>query len=301
MRQIEVELGWSRTVAIFLPDGIPLPTPIVALHGNWATWKRYAKYGPWFADRGYAFIAPTYRYHYSGNGDCAPLGKVSIHQYADEVTGILARLRMGTLSDHLAPMAAPPILIGHSMGGTIAQLIASQRRMSAIILMNSAPVAGIPLHADLAYRIKIMRYTWQILTGKPYLPAQEIMSEYVYNGMPPEMHAEIYDGASHESGTATREILAGSGPWPIRWITRLLSEPIAIGDYDIIGPMLIIGCGKDLITPPVVAQDLCAKYCDRAEPTRLHIFDQFAHWPQYEPGWEASAQYLLDWFQPYLK
>lgn len=295
--EIRCEYAYDQKVRVWVPDGKLLhPAPILALHGNWATCQRYTKYGPWFADRGYLFVAPTFRHHYHANAANAHLGCTSIRDYAQDIEKMIERLTRGSLIDRIR-MPAPPILMGHSMGGTVAQLVASRQKLSALILINSAPVAGVSLHTDRRYQRRILPELRSILGGRPYLPSYSTMAEYVYNGMPADIRPNLYHNAAHESGAATREILAGSGSVPVRWLARLFSNPIAVGDYDITCPMLIIGCKKDRIIPPTVAEDLTTKYCDRAFPTRLHLFDQFAHWPQYEPGWDASAQYILDWLQ----
>lgn len=302
-RMIEFDHGFDRKGVVFLPEGRqPNPTPIVALHGNWATWRRYAYYGPYFADRGYAFIAPTYRFHRARNHGCRELGTTSIHGYVADVQQVLEATARGRLvqdlTESIQPLTRPPILMGHSMGGTIAQLIASRQDTSAVVLLNSAPVDGISLHTNLRYQWDMIPYLWQILSGQPYLPALRIMSRYVYNGMPAEQHEKIYEGASHESGTASREILAGSGKGPIRWLARLLSKPITIDPHAITCPLLIVGCEKDQVTPLQIAIDLANKY---GPDTTLKIFPQFAHWVQYEPGWEASAEYIFQWLSKNLQ
>ena len=293
-------------VAIWQPRELNSETPVLILcHGMWATYRRWKKYGHFFSKLGFLVVAPTYRYHYQGNEFNEKLGKTSIRTYAQDVSWLIRQLYAGSLVFGLKPRNNPLIVIGHSMGGPIAQLVALHVPLTALILIGSAPVAGDRIYTDPNYKKYIRKLFLKILFGKPYLPPFEALSGYVYNRMPKSEHRAIYERAVHESGTAAREILAGSGEGLVKWLCRLSSKPIEIDENLIHCPVLVINGRQDKVVPLETAADLALKYSRRDSNvlTELRIFDDFAHWPMCEPpqgnlaGWEKSADFILNWLK----
>lgn len=292
-------IGENYEVAIYYPEEFTPETPVIfTLHGNWATRARNDNYGRFFAENGFLVVAPTFRHHHLGNHlepTATKLGKTSTMDYTRDVEQLMWRLRRGLLTNECTPKK-PPIIIGHSMGGIVAQVIASQKDVSAVILLSSAPPAGINLHTDKGYKKRIVRFALLIFGGKAYLPDFESLSLYVYNGMPEEDHKKIYAKAVYESGRSSREILAGSGNNIVRFLARILSKPIVVDEKSVTCPILVIGAKNDKSSVPQVAKELYKKYSSRPlVRTDLKIFENFAHWVQYEPGWEESAAYILEW------
>src|SRR6059058_2188408 len=85
--------------------------PLLFVHGYFGRAIAFERMMAWFASRGHVCCAPDLR----GHGDSLPncdLGKVSVRDYAADVTKVARAL-------------GNPIIIGHSMGGLIAQLAAT--------------------------------------------------------------------------------------------------------------------------------------------------------------------------------
>lgn len=103
---------------------MPNKPPILFLHGAFAgpeVWTRFV--APWFADRGHRVFAPAL----PGRG------------------GARARLRdyVATARDACDAIGAPPIVIGHSLGGFVAQHLAAERRIAGLALICSPGPAGL--------------------------------------------------------------------------------------------------------------------------------------------------------------
>ena len=89
---------------------------IVFIHGTYGTGAVWEKYKRHFEDRGYTCLTPTLRYH-DVDPKAAPrpqLGTTSLLDYAADLEADIRKLN------------AKPILIGHSMGGLLAQMLAAR-------------------------------------------------------------------------------------------------------------------------------------------------------------------------------
>ena len=89
---------------------------IVMIHGMWGGswyWKNFKRY---FEEREYKCYTPTLRYH-----DIDPkhepdpgLGTISLLDYAQD------------LEEYIRNLDEKPLLMGHSMGGLLAQILGAQ-------------------------------------------------------------------------------------------------------------------------------------------------------------------------------
>ena len=106
---------------------------IVMIHGMGGGGWYWQNYKEFFEGRGYHCITPTLRFH-----DVDPkeppnpkLGTTSLLDYAEDLEKEINRLEI------------LPILMGHSMGGLLAQILGSQGLAKALILLISASPRGI--------------------------------------------------------------------------------------------------------------------------------------------------------------
>jgi len=113
-------------VTAALPEGAAIRYSAVLIHGAansatvWTYWQRE------LAARGIASYAIDLRGH--GRSDPADLSRASMSDYADDVRSIVDRLR------------DRPVLVGWSMGGLIAMMLASEGCASAVVgLAPSTP------------------------------------------------------------------------------------------------------------------------------------------------------------------
>lgn len=107
----------------------PRHPPILFIHGSYCgAWIWSEKFMPYFADRGFASHAVSLRGHGGSEG---MLAWASIDDYRDDVAIAAAELD------------APPILIGHSMGGLIAQHFLVAQPVAAAVLLASLPPSGL--------------------------------------------------------------------------------------------------------------------------------------------------------------
>ena len=263
-------------IDIYSPENNSRKPPIFAIHGSWSSSRRMENYGRFFSEKGYTFLAVNLRGH-AASRLVKDLGKVSIKEYIQDIKDAIDYTRNnGTIG------WVDPIVIGHSMGGLIAQKIAEEIPLSALILLNSAPPQGVRLirSADL-FLAQLKYFFCYLLMNRKFKPTRKDAYRFIMNGMPLEARDQYYQEIAYESGLASKEIALGR---------------IEVGAAEIHCPILIVGCGKDKIIHPAIAQDLYEKY-DVNKKATVRIFKDFAHWIQLEPGWEQPAKEILQWLE----
>jgi pimeloyl-ACP methyl ester carboxylesterase len=171
----------------------------------------------------------------------------------------------------------PAVLVGHSMGGLVAQVVAStdeRRRVRALVLACSTAPRGIVGLSGPVLR-RMPRYLPALIGGRTFLPRRVDADAMILNRMAPERRAERYARMMADSGRAAREIALGA---------------IGVSGDAVRCPVLVVSAGDDRISPPAVQPKLVRKY--DAEHT---AFPGHGHPLAAEDGWEPAADALLDW------
>jgi pimeloyl-ACP methyl ester carboxylesterase len=97
-----------------------------AFHGAWC-WSDH--FMPFFAQRGHDCTAISLREHCNSERSANP----DQWRLADYVEDVL---------NAIDPAKPPPILIGHSLGGSIAQKVAAHRAVVGLVLLAPSPIGG---------------------------------------------------------------------------------------------------------------------------------------------------------------
>ena len=105
---------------------------VVLIHGSWGRGEQLAPARAAFEERGYTAHTPTLRYHELPMQEGATkVAALSLRDYADDLAAFVNSLD------------SPPLLIGHSMGGLLAQLVAVRTHPAGLVAACPAPAAGI--------------------------------------------------------------------------------------------------------------------------------------------------------------
>ena len=246
---------------------------IVFIHGMWGTGALWEQYKGHFAERGYTCLTPTLRHHAAHPRDAPDpaVGSTSLLDYAAD------------LEAELRALPHPPIIIGHSMGGLLAQMLAARGLARAVVLLTPAAPAGILAirwSVLKSFRSGLLRWAfWR----KPYRQTYEEAVYSMMQHLPEPARRAAYDKFVFESGRAAAEI--GFWPFDPRHAARVDASRIAC-------PMLVVGAADDRITPPGIVRKVWRKYRRVAD---YKEFQGHAHWVIAEPGWQEIAQYCADW------
>jgi pimeloyl-ACP methyl ester carboxylesterase len=204
-----------------------------------------------------------------GHGDSPldkPLGKVSMQDYADDVEAVSREL-------------GNPIIIGHSMGGILAQMVAERGVGRGIVLLSPAPPRGIPL-MSIKLAIAQSRYMPAILSSRTVVPGRADLRALVVNRIPKTEQEMILDMLVPDSGRAAREM-------------SVLGVPIDRTRVKV--PTLVIGGEDDRFIPwrryARVAKRYAAPFL--LAPGRGHMLI-------IEPKYEEICRWISEWIDEHF-
>jgi pimeloyl-ACP methyl ester carboxylesterase len=197
----------------------------------------------------------------------------------------LGRLTLARIVDEhaarVATMPAPPILIGHSMGGLIVQILVNRGLAAAGVAIDSAPPMGV-----FTPKWSFLRSNWPMIT--PFTPASEprLMPlhdfEYAFaNTLPAETQHALYD----------RLIVPESRMVPRQSLTSVAKVDFAAEH----APLLFVAGGSDHIIPASLNRTNARRYRARGSITDFREFEGRDHLTIVEPGWETVADFVLAW------
>ncbi len=233
-------MGTSEHLAVIL-SFMSDTKHVVLIHGMWARGDLYAPARAAFEERGYTVHTPTLRYHdlplQEGAKKIAPL---SLSDYTDDLVKLIASLD------------TPPLLVGHSLGGLLAQLVAAQAKHAGLIAACPSAAAGI---------FKAYPTPWRLLSGhflqsrpwaKPVHPLTwQAFRSHIANTQTEESAREVF-----------AELVCGSGRvlCEIGFPRLDRAKAATVNFAAITGPVLVIAGERDHIVPPRIARQTAARY-----------------------------------------
>jgi pimeloyl-ACP methyl ester carboxylesterase len=245
-----------------------MKAPVVMIHGAFCGGWAFEHFRRPFEARGHTVLAPDLPGHEPAphRGSVAGL---SMSDYAADVAG------------RIADLDAAPIVVGHSLGGLVAQMLATRRKIAGLVLLApSAPwgVAGsTPEEAASAVSLYALGPYWSL----PVDPSTSAARHYMLDRVPRGERSAIYARMTPESGRALFETLN----W---WLDPFATTLVPAGAVRV--PVLGVVGETDAVNPPPTV---------RATVERLggefHVLPKASHWLPGEPGWEDLAQLCLDW------
>jgi pimeloyl-ACP methyl ester carboxylesterase len=221
-----------------------------------------------FMAAGHRVIAPDLPGHGAHQRPLAAAG-LSMREYARAIAGLAGSLE------------APPVLIGHSLGGLVALLAAAEAPTAGLILLSpSAPsgVAGATMEEAIsALSLYALGPYWAL----PIPPDYSTFRRYCVDRLQRAERRALFERLTPESGLAIFETLN----WWLDPFMTTLVRPERIG-----APILVISGARDAIHPTATARDTA-----RRLGARLDVMPKMSHWLIGEPGWEAVADRCLAW------
>lgn len=241
--------------------------PIVMVHGAFVGSWSFERFREPFEADGRRVFAPELRGHGLNESPKRVVG-VSMRDYANDLTAFCRELE------------APPVLIGHSMGGLVALMAARKVQPQALVLLAPSPPWGLvgwnleeavtALGAQLA----------GLLSGGAVEPSRTIMRQHSLPRMSAADAEPILARLRPESTRAVRETLN----W---WLDPFMTTSVPPGPLST--PSLVISGEADQIHPPASGRLVAERIGGGFE-----CMPGMSHWLVGEPGWEQVADLVLD-------
>jgi pimeloyl-ACP methyl ester carboxylesterase len=130
-KQPDVCGALSGALAVILSFGAEAKQ-VVLIHGSWSRGEQLAPARAAFEERGYTAHTPTLRHH-----------ELPLHEGAMKIAALSLRDYTDDLVAFVNSLDSPPLLVGHSLGGLLAQLVAARTRHAGLVAACPAPAAGI--------------------------------------------------------------------------------------------------------------------------------------------------------------
>ena len=231
-------------------------------HAAWC-WDEY--FLPFFQANGWNAHALSFRGHGKSDG-AAEISRWTLANYVDDVVNVLGRI--GERS----------ILIGHSMGGVIAQRV---WRMETERVVGMALLASSPLRADPSVIARLARERPLSMgvgqaTKNPWLLRRAMTPFFFSPGIPGEKKKQYHQRLSLESPRAMAEVFTRPEPKPLEGDRR---------------PVLIIA-GREDWSIPLEAHEQFVQVYD----AEFHICPGH-HDLMLDPHWKVSASTILRWLK----
>jgi pimeloyl-ACP methyl ester carboxylesterase len=187
-------------------------------------------------------------------------------------------------------LPAKPILIGHSFGGLMVQLLLGRGLGSAGVAIDPAPIKGVwqlPFSA--------LKASFPVL-GNPFNLKKAVslthkQFRYAFtNAISEEESKEIFDRYTV--------------PSPARPLFQVAFATLNPGAENRVntaneerGPLLITAGEKDHIVPPVLSRAAYKQYRNSRAITELKAFPNRGHSLACDSGWREIAEYILQWLK----
>jgi pimeloyl-ACP methyl ester carboxylesterase len=259
---------------------MPEPT-IVLVHGLWMTPRSWEGWVEHYRARGYDVLAPAYPgldvEVESLRDDPSPIESLTVPDTVEHIESVVSALN------------TPPIIMGHSFGGLIVQILLDHGFGAAGVAIDSAPTEGIKVVPP-----SQVRSTFPVLKN----PANR---HRAVGFTPEQFHYAFTNTLSKEESDAAYERYHIPAPGAFVWEPVLANFTPGHQDTyvnfrnDERAPLLFISGGDDNIMPPSVNESNVHHYRHSKAITDYYEFPGRSHFTVGQPGWEEVADYALDW------
>ncbi len=248
------------------PQGRAHATPLLFIHGAYtAAWCWEEHYLAWFAERGFSAHALSL----SGHGGSRGRERLDSLAIADYV---------GDVAEAVATLPAPPVLIGHSMGGFVVQKYLEGHAAPAAVLMCAVPPQG------------LMASAFGLMFGKPGLMTD--LNRLMGGG---QVALETLREALFAQPVGTDDLkryyrYAQPESHRALWDMTLFDLPSPRCMRGV--PLLVLGGEFDHLVPASLVEMTARTYGVEAE-----IFAGLGHGLMLERDWELPARRIAHWLE----
>ncbi|OXA82131.1 Pimeloyl-ACP methyl ester carboxylesterase [Flavobacterium aquidurense] len=251
------------------PKTILFITGAFVSNESWNDWRDF------YEAKGYKTIAPPWPH----KNDTAE--KLRQRHPDPEVAGIRLQQLIEYFEEIAGSLAEKPIIIGHSLGGLIGQILNQKGLAAAVVAIHSVPPQGI-----MSFKFSFLKAGWGPLgfftsSKKTFLMSFSQWQYAFTNGLSFELQKKGYEElAIPESKLVVRDTITA--------VAKVdFSKPHR--------PLLFIAGDNDHTIPYQLNQQNFKKYTDKNSVTNYKLFSGRNHFVLGQPGWQEIAIYILNW------
>src|SRR4028118_2110277 len=257
------------------------PDTIVLVHGFWVTPLSWEKWVERYEARGYRVLTPTYPGFEGGvealREDPSPIEALTFPTVVEHIGGIIGELEKA------------PIIIGHSAGGVLTQILLDHGYGAAGVAIDSVPAEGIKVVPVSQIRsvFPVLRNPANRMKAVGFTPEQ---FHYAFaNTLSEEESQEVYDRyhIPAPGRLVWGGVLANFTPGHQDTYVNFRNEDRA--------PLLFIAGGEDNLMPPSFNESNVKHYRHTQAVTDYKEFEGRSHYTLGQEGWEEVADYALEW------
>src|SRR4051794_11686014 len=256
-----------------------MTTPIVLVHGLWLTPRSWEGWKARFEQRGHEVLVPAWprmeREVEALRRDPSVMNGLSIADVVDHYDRIIRDL------------PTPPVLMGHSTGGLVTELLLDRGLGAAGVGLSPAPVKGV-----LRVPPALLRTVFPALRN----PANRKRTVPL---TPKQFHRGFTNTMNDADAEAAYACYYVPAPGRVVFEAALANvNPHALTKVDFHKddrpPLLVLGNDQDHTIPASVSRE-AAKRLGKSKA--VGDYKEFTGRPPFPaaPGWEAVADYALDW------
>lgn len=256
-------------------------TPVVFIHGLWVAKTAWQPWIDKFAAAGHEAVAPGW----PGEAETAAETRADPAAQAgvglDDVVAEFSRAAR--------TFDAPPVLVGHSFGGLIAQKLLGQGIGSGAVAISPAPMKGV-----LGLPLAQLRSSFPVLGNPLNRPKAKGLtkSQYKYafgNLLSDEESGELYDRTAIPSPAKPLFEAAVANFSPRSPATVEVENAHR-------GPLLIVAATSDHTVPASSSRASFKRYHNSTAVTEIVEFER-GHSLTLDHGWEELADHVLGWLR----
>ncbi|MEU6139492.1 alpha/beta hydrolase [Streptomyces sp. NPDC047081] len=260
-------------------------TPVVFVHGLWllpSSWDRWAAY---FEEAGYAAVSLSWP------DDPETVEEANTHPE------VFAGKTVGQVADHLAGLISnldqKPVVIGHSFGGLLTQILAGRGLAAASVAIDPAPFRGV-----LPLPVSALRASAPVLSNPANrhraVPLTFEQFRYAFaNAVSEEEAKDLFETFAVPAPGAPifQAATANFNPW---------TEAKVDTENPDRGPLLIISGEKDHTVPWAIANASFKRQQHNPGVTEITEIPNRGHALTIDSGWQEVAETALTFLRRFV-
>jgi pimeloyl-ACP methyl ester carboxylesterase len=254
--------------------------PVVFIHGLWLHASSWQPWEDLFRAAGYAPVAPGWPGEAATVAETRESPELVADHGIDEVTAHYAGI--------IAALDQPPVLVGHSFGGMIAEKLLGDGHAAAAVAIDAAQIKGV-----LPLPLSSLRSTLPVFKNPAnrHRAVSLTPEEFRYsfgNALPVEQSDELHERWTIPSpGKPLFEAAVAN-------FSPHSPAAVATGNEER-GPLLLVMGGRDHTVPEAITKSTLKQYRHSAAVTDLIEFPDRGHSLTVDAGWREVAEGVLTW------